>query len=116
MKRLHKIATAIFVGLALALVFVAWTIAPLIGPLSGVRRTPDELIEFITRHNIVCLVDPVPLIKESNGSYGKWALAELEMRRNTAVVLWIAGVVPLGLWAARSKGTRNGVESGEVKS
>ena len=105
MKRTNKIAWAVFVGLVLAFVLLAWTVAPMVGPLVSIQRTSDELIEFITRHNIVCLVDPVPVIKEKNGSYHEWALAEIKTRRNIAVLLWIAGSVPLGLWAARRNRT-----------
>jgi len=89
--------------LALAVVFVIWSFVPMIGPLIGIQRTPDEIIEFITRHNLVLLVNPAPVIKNGNGSYHDWAFAEFEGRRKAGVALWIAGSVLLGLWAARSK-------------
>jgi hypothetical protein len=101
MKRTYKITVAIIGSVVLALGCTIWTIGPAIGPMLGLQRTTDEEIEFIKHHNTIILVDPVPVIKNGTGSYSDWALAEFEMRRRIAIVLWIAGSVPLGFWAAR---------------
>ena len=101
MKRQHKTTIAGIVGVAAAFALVIWTMGPvIIHPLTGFRRTPDELMKFIAYHNIVLLVDPVPVIRNGTGSYYDWAYAEILMRRRAAIVLWIAGMVPLGIWAA----------------
>jgi len=71
--------------------------------LLGLQRTPDEEIEFVKYHNTIILVDPVPVIKNGTGSYSDWALAEIEIRRRIAIVLWIAGSVSFGFWAAARK-------------
>ena len=106
MKRQHKITVAIVVSLALAFVLLTWTFVPMVGPLIGIRRTPDEVIEFIKRRNIILLVDPVPVIKDGNGSYHDWAFDEISMRCKVAVLALVVGTMPLGFWAARQNRKR----------
>ena len=92
---------AIIVSLVLAFGFMIWTIGPMVGPILGVQRTHDEVMEFIKYHNVVLLLDPELVIKDRTGSYYDWAYAEFVLRRRVAVALWISVVVLLGLWARR---------------
>ena len=94
---------AIIVSLVLAFGFMIWTIGPWVGPLLGVQRTRDEVMEFIKYHNVVLLLDPELVVKDRTGSYYDWACAEFILRRRVAVVLWIGAVVLLGFWANRRK-------------
>lgn len=87
----------------LAIALCIWSLLPVIGPLLGVQRSPEELIDWVNDHNLVVLVDPSPIVTDGKGSYGDWAIAELGVRRKIAVLLWILSIVPLALWVARGK-------------
>jgi hypothetical protein len=80
MMRNHKIIFLIIVSVVLFFFFVFWVIGPLIGPLAGVERSRDELIEWIQRQNTIVLVNQVQIIKDRNGSYYDWASAEIAIR------------------------------------
>ena len=73
MKKDHKITVLMIVSVVLFFFFLFWFIGPLTGPIAGVGRSSDELIEWIQSHNTIVLVNPVPIMEDRNGSYYNWA-------------------------------------------
>jgi len=101
MKIKNKLSIAIFVCVIFCFVLTIWSFVPMVGPILGIRRTPDEILRFIKDRHIILLVNPEPIINEKDAGYHDWAYEELMIRRNVSVVTWIVCATSLSFWSTR---------------
>ena len=114
MKIKNKVAITIIVSLVLFFVSMSWAFVPMTGPLVGIQRTQEELIEFAKRRHMVLFVDPATILKDRDNSYHDWASAETRMRIKVAGGLWLAGIIALGFWAAK-RNSRKTIDNNQMQ-
>jgi len=114
MKKKHTNALVIALILIFSFVLFIWIMMPMIGPLIGTRRTPDDMVEWIKRRNIILLVDPILVIKRQKGSYQDWALAELNKRFKTSVALWGISIISLVFLVIKQNKKKKSITNGVI--
>jgi len=103
MRRGNKILLAVLISLPLGLALLSWGFVPCIGPLVGIQRTQEQLLEFAKDRRHALFVDPAAVLSDGNNSYHDWAYAETKIRIMVSSGVWLAGIIILGFWAAKPR-------------
>lgn len=78
-----------------------WAFCPIIGPLLGISRSQDEIIKWIHDKNMICLVNPIPIMQQATACYHDWALAEHRERCRIALSVFISWNIAFSCWTIR---------------